>query len=130
MNPESSRSHSVFSLVVESRAAAGAVTNMRFARLSLVDLAGSERQSDTHAAGDVLREACNINKSLSALGNVIMALCENAARSSGQQHHVHYRDSKLTFLLRDSLGVSRARAAVCDLWLTIVSPQGATPRPG
>ncbi len=66
-------------------------------RFNLVDLAGSERQKDTHATGDRLKEATNINKSLSALGNVINAL---VGLEQGKQRHVHYRDSKLTFLLR------------------------------
>lgn len=65
--------------------------------LNLVDLAGSERQRDSHAAGLRLKEAGSINKSLSALGNVIMALVDIA---NGKSRHVHYRDSKLTFLLR------------------------------
>lgn len=58
---------------------------------------------DTNATGERLKEASNINKSLSALGNVINALAEKQG-SGGARRHVHYRDSKLTFLLRDSLG--------------------------
>ena len=107
MNDESSRSHSVFTLHIESRTATGAVTNTRFARMTLVDLAGSERQSDTQAAGDTLREAGKIHRSLLALLNVIKALCDNAIVAQtgrGQQRHVPYRDSRLTFLLKDSLG--------------------------
>ena len=71
-------------------------------RFSLVDLAGSERQKDTNATGERLKEASVINKSLSALGNVINSLSTN--ESNVKPKHVHYRDSKLTFLLRDSLG--------------------------
>ena len=65
--------------------------------MNLIDLAGSERQKDTKAEGLRLREAGSINKSLSALGNVIMALVDVAG---GKNRHVAYRDSKLTFLLR------------------------------
>ena len=68
----------------------------------MIDLAGSERQRDTLATGARLKEASTINKSLSALGNVIMSLVDIA--NTGTSRHVHYRDSKLTFLLRDSLG--------------------------
>jgi kinesin family protein 15 len=74
----------------------------KYSRFSFVDLAGSERQRDTHASGDRLKEAGLINKSLSTLGNVISSL--TTAQSGHRHKHVCYRDSKLTFLLRDSLG--------------------------
>ena len=70
---------------------------MRKSVLNLVDLAGSEKQKDTNATGLRLKEAGNINKSLSVLGNVIQALVDIA---DGKTRYVHYRDSKLTFLLR------------------------------
>jgi len=95
MNAESSRSHSVFILTlgqVDSRTG-----SKRGAKLTLVDLAGSEKVGKTGAAGQTLDEAKSINKSLSALGNVINALTTSGA-------HIPYRDSKLTRLLSDSLG--------------------------
>lgn len=102
MNRESSRSHSVFILQIQSKVTtAEGITKTRSSRFNLVDLAGSERQRNTEAAGERLKEAGSINKSLSALGNVIMGLVE---QSAGKHRHVHYRDSKLTFLLKDSLG--------------------------
>eukprot|EP00761_Pharyngomonas_kirbyi_P005080 gb/GECH01005085.1/.p1 GENE.gb/GECH01005085.1/~~gb/GECH01005085.1/.p1 ORF type:complete len:1255 (+),score=357.08 gb/GECH01005085.1/:1-3765(+) len=102
MNKESSRSHSVFTVTVESKTqTSSGVTKVRMSRLNLIDLAGSERQKMTRTKGIALKEASNINKSLSALGRVITALVDVA---NGKQRHVHYRDSKLTFLLRDSLG--------------------------
>ncbi|EDV21270.1 uncharacterized protein TRIADDRAFT_30550, partial [Trichoplax adhaerens] len=101
MNRESSRSHAVFSLSVELKEKKGKVTNIRTSRLNLVDLAGSERQKDTQASGARLKATGSINKSLSALGNAIMALVNI---DHGRARHVPYRDSKLTFLLRDSLG--------------------------
>ncbi|BBM96977.1 kinesin family member 15 [Marchantia polymorpha subsp. ruderalis] len=101
MNRESSRSHSVFTCIVESKWESNAMTNSRYGRLHLVDLAGSERQKSSGAEGGRLKEAANINKSLSTLGLVIMILVDVA---NGKQRHVPYRDSKLTFLLQDSLG--------------------------
>ncbi|GER50419.1 kinesin motor family protein [Striga asiatica] len=101
MNRESSRSHSVFTCVIESRWEKDSTTNFRFARLNLVDLAGSERQKSSGAEGERLKEAANINKSLSTLGHVIMVLVDVA---NGKPRHIPYRDSRLTFLLQDSLG--------------------------
>ncbi|XP_022725985.1 kinesin-like protein KIN-12D isoform X2 [Durio zibethinus] len=101
MNRESSRSHSVFTCVIESRWEKDSTTNLRFARLNLVDLAGSERQKTSGAEGERLKEAASINKSLSTLGHVIMILVDVA---HGKPRHIPYRDSKLTFLLQDSLG--------------------------
>ncbi|NXO99880.1 KIF15 protein, partial [Certhia brachydactyla] len=101
MNRESSRSHAVFTITVESMEKTNEVVNIRSSLLNLVDLAGSERQKDTHTEGLRLKEAGNINRSLSCLGQVITALVDVG---NGKQRHVCYRDSKLTFLLRDSLG--------------------------
>lgn len=98
MNAGSSRSHSVFSIVVECCSTDGENEHIRVGKLNLVDLAGSERQSKTGATGDRLREATKINLSLSALGNVISALVD------GKSNHIPYRDSKLTRILQDSLG--------------------------
>jgi hypothetical protein len=80
---------------------AGGVWQMKSSRFHIIDLAGSERSKATNAVGERLKEAGMINKSLSALGIVINSLVDI---SEGKARHVHYRDSKLTFLLRDSLG--------------------------
>lgn len=110
MNRESSRSHSVFTVHVESmEISPNSVAKIRRSKLNLVDLAGSERQKSTDAAGTRLREAGQINKSLATLGSVINALVESA---HGKARHIHYRDSKLTFLLRDSFGGS-TRTYLC-----------------
>ena len=99
MNKDSSRSHSIFTIYVETAETnAAGEQSIKAGKLNLVDLAGSERQSKTHATGARLKEATKINLSLSALGNVIKALVE------GKSTHVPYRDSKLTRLLQDSLG--------------------------
>ncbi|XP_029349720.1 kinesin-like protein KIF15 isoform X3 [Echeneis naucrates] len=101
MNRESSRSHAVFTMTLESKESINEVVNIRMSQLNLVDLAGSERQKDTHTEGSRLKEASSINRSLMSLGQVIMALVD---MSNGKNRHICYRDSKLTFLLRDSLG--------------------------
>lgn len=99
MNSESSRSHSIFTVTIETaETGVDGKDHIRVGKMNMVDLAGSERQSKTGASGDVLKEATKINMSLSALGNVISALVD--AKSS----FIPYRDSKLTRLLQDSLG--------------------------
>uniref|UniRef100_A0A4W6EBW8 Kinesin-like protein n=1 Tax=Lates calcarifer TaxID=8187 RepID=A0A4W6EBW8_LATCA len=96
MNEHSSRSHSIFLINIKQE---HVETEQKLSgKLYLVDLAGSEKVSKTGAEGAVLDEAKNINKSLSALGNVISALAE------GTKSHVPYRDSKMTRILQDSLG--------------------------
>ncbi|KAK3242190.1 hypothetical protein CYMTET_48102 [Cymbomonas tetramitiformis] len=101
MNCESSRSHSVFTCTIESTHTKNGIATKRYSRLNLVDLAGSERQKSSGAAGKQLKEASSINKSLSALGLVMKSLVDVA---QGRQRHVPYRDSRLTFLLQESLG--------------------------
>jgi kinesin family member 3B len=99
MNLTSSRSHSIFSIIVEtSEVGPDGEQHIRAGKLNLVDLAGSERQSKTGATGQRFKEATKINMSLTTLGNVISALVD--PKSS----YVPYRDSKLTRLLQDSLG--------------------------
>lgn len=126
LNEHSSRSHMVFSLLVEQRgsgiaaeqnsslaesqtsSSAAALGGVKRGKLFIVDLAGSERVGKTGATGDRLEEAKMINKSLAALGNVINALTsgveEGSGTESGLRQHVPYRDSKLTRLLTESLG--------------------------
>ncbi|XP_041855493.1 kinesin-like protein KIN-14I [Melanotaenia boesemani] len=95
MNVESSRSHLIVGIMVESRNLTnGSISS---GKLSLVDLAGSERAAKTGAKDHQLKEANSINKSLSALGDVISAL-------SAELPHVPYRNSKLTQVMQDSLG--------------------------
>ncbi|XP_076985700.1 kinesin-like protein KIF15 [Tamandua tetradactyla] len=112
MNRESSRSHAVFTITIESMEKSSETVNIRTSLLNLVDLAGSERQKDTHAEGMRLKEAGNINRSLSCLGQVITALVDVG---NGKQRHVCYRDSKLTFLLRDSLGGNAKTAIIANV---------------
>ncbi|XP_076431643.1 kinesin-like protein KIF15 isoform X8 [Peromyscus maniculatus bairdii] len=112
MNRESSRSHAVFTITIESMEKSSETVNIRTSLLNLVDLAGSERQKDTHAEGMRLKEAGNINRSLSCLGQVITALVDVG---NGKQRHVCYRDSRLTFLLRDSLGGNAKTAIIANV---------------
>ncbi|KAJ7979141.1 Kinesin-like protein [Quillaja saponaria] len=115
INAESSRSHTVFTCVVESRckSMADGLSSFKTSRINLVDLAGSERQKLTGAAGDRLKEAGNINRSLSQLGNLINILAE--VSQTGKQRHIPYRDSRLTFLLQESLGGNAKMAMVCAI---------------
>ncbi|ETK93548.1 hypothetical protein F441_03421 [Phytophthora nicotianae CJ01A1] len=107
MNERSSRSHSCFTIKISSKrsqvmAGVRKETCMN-AKINLVDLAGSERASKTGATGDRLKEGAAINKSLSALGNVINMLASTDKTRKGKAH-IPYRDSKLTRLLQESLG--------------------------
>ncbi|RHN42518.1 putative plus-end-directed kinesin ATPase [Medicago truncatula] len=115
VNSESSRSHTVFTCVVESRCKSIEDRKSRFktSKINLVDLAGSERQKLTGAAGYRLKEAGNINRSLSQLGNLINILAE--VSQTGKQRHIPYRDSKLTFLLQESLGGNAKLTLLCAI---------------
>eukprot|EP01080_Neovahlkampfia_damariscottae_P009365 gene9365-1576_t len=102
MNEQSSRSHSVFTINIKhTEKKEEGISKIRRSRLNLIDLAGSERQKSTNSEGERFKEGCYINKSLTVLGQVINGLVDI---SNGNQRHISYRDSKLTFLLRDSLG--------------------------
>ncbi|CAK9199899.1 unnamed protein product [Sphagnum troendelagicum] len=113
MNQDSSRSHSIFTITVETSARESTLPDgsmhIRVGKLNLVDLAGSERLNKTGATGDRFKELTNINWSLSALGNVISALVD------GKSSHIPYRDSKLTRLLQDSLGGNTRTVMVANI---------------
>ncbi|XP_077303085.1 kinesin-like protein KIF13A [Lithobates pipiens] len=105
MNEQSSRSHSILTLTVTqicNEPNSGASREL-VSKVSLVDLAGSERSYKSGAQGSQLKECCNINKSLLTLGLVINSLAE-ISENKGKSQHVNYRDSVLTFLLKNSLG--------------------------
>merc|ERR1719509_478463 len=108
MNSRSSRSHTIFRIILESKLRTAEEDDgsaIMVSHLNLVDLAGSEKSGQTGAAGARLKEGCNINKSLMMLGQVIQKL------SSGAGGHVNFRDSKLTRILQNSLG-GNARTAI------------------
>ena len=103
-NETSSRSHAILQVSIEYKDKnSGIDYEIKYSKLSLVDLAGSERASATQNRGIRLIEGANINRSLLTLGNCINALCDAVAKGI-KKPYVPYRDSKLTRLLKDSLG--------------------------
>ncbi|XP_033325976.2 kinesin family member nebbish [Megalopta genalis] len=107
MNEKSSRSHSIFSIIltqtqVSSQLNKEHIDPSRRSKINLVDLAGSERLSQTCASGERLKEGVSINKSLLTLGKVIASLAENT--NNRKRGFVPYRESVLTWLLKESLG--------------------------
>uniref|UniRef100_A0AAX7UUA2 Kinesin family member 13Bb n=1 Tax=Astatotilapia calliptera TaxID=8154 RepID=A0AAX7UUA2_ASTCA len=116
MNEESSRSHAVFNIILTHTLMdlRSGTSGEKVSKLSLVDLAGSERAAKTGAAGERLKEGSNINKSLSTLGLVISALADHGA-GKNKSKFVPYRDSVLTWLLKDSLGGNSRTAMVATI---------------
>ncbi|XP_026197072.1 kinesin-like protein KIF13B isoform X2 [Anabas testudineus] len=116
MNEESSRSHAVFNIILTHTLMdlQSGTKGEKVSKLSLVDLAGSERAAKTGAAGERLKEGSNINKSLSTLGLVISALADQGA-GNNKSKFVPYRDSVLTWLLKDSLGGNSRTAMVATI---------------
>ncbi|GIL43450.1 hypothetical protein Vafri_920 [Volvox africanus] len=110
LNRESSRSHSIFTILVELRPVGEAGGDVLMSRVALVDLAGSERVSKTKSEGLVLREAGHINKSLSILEQVILGLGDK------NRDHVPFRSSKLTHVLKNSLGGNCRTVLVANVW--------------
>ncbi|XP_076392345.1 kinesin-like protein 98A isoform X2 [Megachile rotundata] len=110
MNDVSSRSHAIFTITfVQAGLSEGNMPSETVSKVHLVDLAGSERANATGATGQRLKEGAHINKSLVTLGSVISALAEvssasDASSSSKRNVFIPYRDSVLTWLLKDSLG--------------------------
>jgi kinesin family protein 1 len=115
MNETSSRSHAVFTLTLTQKRhdATAGMSGERVAKISLVDLAGSERAQSTGATGARLKEGAEINRSLSTLGRVIAALADIGGGKKKTQ--VPYRDSILTWLLKDSLGGNSMTAMIAAI---------------
>ncbi|KAI0110845.1 hypothetical protein GGR51DRAFT_510189 [Nemania sp. FL0031] len=119
MNETSSRSHAVFTLILTQKSF-DTDTKMELekqAKISLVDLAGSERATSTGATGARLKEGAEINRSLSTLGRVIAALADlsTGKKKKGAGGTVPYRDSVLTWLLKDSLGGNSMTAMIAAI---------------
>ncbi|KAL6846556.1 hypothetical protein ACP4OV_024004 [Aristida adscensionis] len=123
MNIYSSRSHTIFRMVIESREKVDdsetgeSCDAVRVSVLNLVDLAGSERAVKTGAEGMRLKEGSHINRSLMTLGTVIKKLSEGVENQGG---HVPYRDSKLTRILQPALGGNANTAIICNITLAQV----------
>ncbi|XP_021566187.1 kinesin-like protein KIF1A isoform X5 [Carlito syrichta] len=122
MNETSSRSHAVFNIIFTQKRhdAETNITTEKVSKISLVDLAGSERADSTGAKGTRLKEGANINKSLTTLGKVISALAEmdsgpNKNKKKKKTDFIPYRDSVLTWLLRENLGGNSRTAMVAAL---------------
>uniref|UniRef100_A0A915I7P9 Kinesin-like protein n=1 Tax=Romanomermis culicivorax TaxID=13658 RepID=A0A915I7P9_ROMCU len=139
MNDKSSRSHTIFRIIIESRELnSGDMENaipeasdscdniVTVSHLNIVDLAGSERAAQTGATGDRLKEGCAINKSLFTLAQVISKLSDNAGQTgqssstlagsvSDNPQFVNFRDSKLTRILQNSLGGNSKTAIICTV---------------
>ncbi|XP_076265727.1 kinesin family member unc-104 isoform X2 [Rhynchophorus ferrugineus] len=119
MNETSSRSHAVFTIFFTQQRLdeTTQLTTEKVSKISLVDLAGSERADSTGAKGTRLKEGANINKSLTTLGKVISALAEIASKSkkSKKADFIPYRDSVLTWLLRENLGGNSKTAMIAAI---------------
>ncbi|XP_043064303.1 kinesin-like protein unc-104 isoform X2 [Drosophila ficusphila] len=119
MNETSSRSHAVFTIFFTQRRydTMTDLTTEKVSKISLVDLAGSERADSTGAKGTRLKEGANINKSLTTLGKVISALAEVASKkkNSKKADFIPYRDSALTWLLRENLGGNSKTAMIAAI---------------
>ncbi|XP_069730755.1 kinesin-like protein KIF1B isoform X5 [Phaenicophaeus curvirostris] len=122
MNETSSRSHAVFTIVFTQKKhdTETDLCTEKVSKISLVDLAGSERADSTGAKGTRLKEGANINKSLTTLGKVISALaevdnCTNKTKKKKKTDFIPYRDSVLTWLLRENLGGNSRTAMVAAL---------------
>ncbi|XP_008411618.1 kinesin-like protein KIF1B isoform X21 [Poecilia reticulata] len=122
MNETSSRSHAVFTIVFTQKKhdSETDLTTEKVSKISLVDLAGSERADSTGAKGTRLKEGANINKSLTTLGKVISALaevdnCTSKSKKKKKTDFIPYRDSVLTWLLRENLGGNSRTAMVAAL---------------
>eukprot|EP00758_Cryptobia_borreli_P002910 Tbor_TRINITY_DN3383_c0_g1::TRINITY_DN3383_c0_g1_i1::g.23497::m.23497/K10397/KIF6_9; kinesin family member 6/9 len=110
LNAKSSRSHCIFTIYVNSRSRVESDSASVVSKLHLVDLAGSESISKTLSTGDTATEALYINKSLTFLEHVVMAL------GSSNRSHVPFRQSKLTSLLKDSLGGNSKTTMIANIW--------------
>ena len=118
MNLVSSRSHAVFTAFIKTTTVhKDGKKVVRTSRFHIVDLAGCEKVNDTNAEGQRLKELCKINQSLSNLGKVIYELSENSKAEGSKKHpsFINFRQSKLTHLLKDSLGGNSKTLMVCTL---------------
>lgn len=110
LNKNSSRSHCIFTIHLETRSRVESSEKVVVSKINLVDLAGSERTKKTGIEGQTVMEASFINKSLACLGQVVVALSEK------DRDHIPYRQSKLTYLLKDSIGGNCRTVMIAAIW--------------
>lgn len=111
LNKSSSRSHCIFTIHLEMRSRIESTEKVIISKLNIVDLAGSERTKKTGSEGQTMLEAQFINKSLTFLEQVVVSLSEKNRRD-----HIPYRQSKLTYLLKDSIGGNSKTVMVANVW--------------
>jgi len=121
MNQESSRSHGIFTAIIRMiQTLDSGESHVKTSRFHIVDLAGSERIKDTGAEGMRVKEAGMINKSLTVLGQVIYDLSDNSSSNlndtlAKKSKYIRYRESKLTYLLKDALGGNSKTVMICNV---------------
>lgn len=116
LNSESTRSHCVFIVYIEMKSRIESSEKVTISRLNFVDLAGSERVKKTGSTGILLKEANYINRSLTFLEQVVVSLTKNQESKKKKTGHVPYRQSKLTHILKDSIGGNCKTVMIANIW--------------
>ena len=116
LNKESTRSHCIFSIYLEMKSRIESSEKIINSKLNFVDLAGSERVKKTGSTGLTLKEANYINKSLTFLEQVVVSLTDKSGKKSKGNDHIPYRQSKLTHLLKDSIGGNCRTVMIATVW--------------
>ncbi len=116
LNKESTRSHCIFTIYLEMKSRIESSEKIINSKLNFVDLAGSERVKKTGSTGITLREANYINKSLTFLEQVVVSLTDKTLKKSKSSDHTPYRQSKLTHILKDSIGGNCRTVMIATIW--------------
>ncbi len=116
LNKVSTRSHCIFSIYLEMKSRIESSEKVITSKLNFVDLAGSERVKKTGSTGITLKEANYINKSLTFLEQVVVALTDKSKKNSKLKDHIPYRQSKLTHILKDSIGGNCRTVMIATVW--------------